>query len=889
MKNAIKLNELYLASRYVNIIVRHFDESSYAFIESLDKAIKSKSRVEVRYVFDGKPSKNSPQISNAVNISHEVVDDGVMALSKAIISFQHADAMVKEHSGKMAFNVNSQECRIKSSLFGEFSGIDDFAALLLLIIENASLRSAVDDSVYECDFLVDGPFDSSYSLAIVNRNLASGLANSGYKVKLSDPELQKRLPDTDILGVEGIKFHGIDTADRTKAKYMLRNNYPPIVRDMNGTFNILANYAWEESAFPADWIQEFNNELNGVTVVSELVHDLLRNNGLKIPMAIVGNGVDHFNNTDASSKYADKVGKKFTFLHISSFFPRKGPDILLDAWVKAFSHSDNVSLIIKTFPNPHHDIESLIVEYGRRHPGMAEVVIINEDCSAADLIGLYERCNAFVAPSRAEGFGMPFAEAMLYKLPVITTAFGGQADFCNHDTAWLVDYKFSYADTHLNLHDSVWVEPDVNSLVDSMKEVYYCTPAEIKNKVEKAYSLVMQKYGWQAVSERTASFLTTLEKLPAVSENPRVGWISTYNVKCGIATYSQNLVCQFPKNSLAVLANKEKSLVQADENYVYRSIAWHANIVDDVLKEAASRKLNAIVIQHNHAFMSLDELGVLCERLSSLGIITILTLHNTHNPLSGSSFELQSKKLACADRVLVHTVADMNRLKDYGIVKNVALFPHGVYQNDQKSDLQKLRDQLGLNEKRIISSFGFAMPHKGIKELITAFSKLYENDKSLHLLLVNAEFPDQKSRQEVSDCRELIYDLNIESGVTFESNFLSNDDSIALLSLSDMVVYPYQFTQESASGAVRMGISARVPVLVTPLEIFSDLGSAVHKARGSSPDDLAYSINELLERIAKNGKNDVIANAEKWRAAHEWDILSRRLWGMIEGLCIDKK
>ncbi len=42
---------------------------------------------------------------------------------------------------------------------------------------------------------------------------------------------------------------------------------------------------------------------------------------------------------------------------------------------------------------------------------------------------LYQNCNALIAPSRGEGFGLPMAEAMLFDLPVITTAYGGREIF----------------------------------------------------------------------------------------------------------------------------------------------------------------------------------------------------------------------------------------------------------------------------------------------------------------------------------------------------------------------------------------------------------------------------------------------------------------------------
>ena len=76
-----------------------------------------------------------------------------------------------------------------------------------------------------------------------------------------------------------------------------------------------------------------------------------------------------------------------------------------------------------------------------------DVCIINSDLSKSQLKALYLYSDALIAPSRGEGFGLPIGEAMSLGLPVITTAWGGQKDFCNDSICWLVDYKFSKSQT----------------------------------------------------------------------------------------------------------------------------------------------------------------------------------------------------------------------------------------------------------------------------------------------------------------------------------------------------------------------------------------------------------------------------------------------------------
>lgn len=78
------------------------------------------------------------------------------------------------------------------------------------------------------------------------------------------------------------------------------------------------------------------------------------------------------------------------------------------------------------------------------------------------------------------------AEAMLFNLPVITTNWGGQTDFCDESTAWLCDYHYTKAQTHFGATHSVWADPDVEHLATLLKTLQKMTPAERAPRVTRA-------------------------------------------------------------------------------------------------------------------------------------------------------------------------------------------------------------------------------------------------------------------------------------------------------------------------------------------------------------------------------------------------------------------
>ena len=87
--------------------------------------------------------------------------------------------------------------------------------------------------------------------------------------------------------------------------------------------------------------------------MSQFVSKVLIDNGVVVPQSVAGVGVDHWERVTADPSFRVPEGASgFRFLHVSSCFPRKGIDVLLRAWGRAFSTADDVTLIIKTFPNP---------------------------------------------------------------------------------------------------------------------------------------------------------------------------------------------------------------------------------------------------------------------------------------------------------------------------------------------------------------------------------------------------------------------------------------------------------------------------------------------------------------------------------------------------------
>jgi hypothetical protein len=61
-----------------------------------------------------------------------------------------------------------------------------------------------------------------------------------------------------------------------------------------------------------------------------------------------------------------------------------------------------------------------------------------------DLPSVYKSMDAFVLPTRGEGWGRPIVEAMSMALPVLVTNFSGPTEFLTADNSYPVQYNLRY-------------------------------------------------------------------------------------------------------------------------------------------------------------------------------------------------------------------------------------------------------------------------------------------------------------------------------------------------------------------------------------------------------------------------------------------------------------
>lgn len=175
---------------------------------------------------------------------------------------------------------------------------------------------------------------------------------------------------------------------------------------------------------------------------------------------------------------SDLLEKQFVFLSIFKWEYRKGWDVLLKSYLSEFSKDDGVALYLLT--NPYHsdgNFGNKIVEFvegsdlERPVTGWAPVYVIDTHIPQIDLPSLYKAADAFILPSRGEGWGRPIVEAMAMLVPVIATNWSGPTEYLTDENSYPlpVDRMSEVMEGPFKGH--FWAEPSIDKLRILMRHV----------------------------------------------------------------------------------------------------------------------------------------------------------------------------------------------------------------------------------------------------------------------------------------------------------------------------------------------------------------------------------------------------------------------------------
>ncbi len=364
-----------------------------------------------------------------------------------------------------------------------------------------------------------GALFANHSLALSNREICLELLN-GDKLDLSlvpfGPEESAVASDQRFAALRGACVgHG------AFANVAVRHQWPPdFVRPACDKFVLMQ--PWEFGSIPTAWVQAIEREVDEVWSCSDFVRQCYVESGVPADkVVVVPLGVNPVSFHPGVEPFKLHTTKSFKFLFVGGTIARKGIDILLDAYTRAFTSADDVSLIIKDFGATSfykgQDAHALIAGMQAK-PGGPEIIHLREDLTESEVAGLYTACDCLAHPYRGEGFGLPIAEAMACGTPAIVTQFGAALDFANSDNAFLVRATpVRLAEKRVGDMPTVdfpyWAEVDREALIETMKHVA-ANPDQAKRVGKIASVDISQNWTWAKGADVIANRVRDLAAQP---------------------------------------------------------------------------------------------------------------------------------------------------------------------------------------------------------------------------------------------------------------------------------------------------------------------------------------------------------------------------------------
>ncbi len=234
---------------------------------------------------------------------------------------------------------------------------------------------------------------------------------------------------------------------------------------------------WEFSprnmGLSAFWWRRIFKKVNYVTAISNFLAKIVRERGYKGAMDVVPNGVDE---KLLDIRHPEFAGEKVIFSS-SRLVRKNGLDLLLVAAAR-IKDDYPFKVIIAGDGKEKQQLTDLCEELG-----IKDKVDFLGSVPYDDLIKLYSAADIFVRPSRSEGLGSSFLEAMAAGLIIIGTPVGGIPDF-------LWEGKTGF-----------FAVPDnIDSLEQAIRTAFFLSPVKKAQMISNARALIRAKYLWDDVA-----------------------------------------------------------------------------------------------------------------------------------------------------------------------------------------------------------------------------------------------------------------------------------------------------------------------------------------------------------------------------------------------------
>jgi glycosyltransferase involved in cell wall biosynthesis len=316
------------------------------------------------------------------------------------------------------------------------------------------------------------------------RQFLRGLREIDYPVTL-DPiswsQLRAPLTSEEIHFLESIPKIGSPTSltpPFAQPFVQIDQVFPQYFHRHSGASHYVGRVLFETDRLPTPWLEPLK-ALDQIWVASSFNQRTFSASGIpEEKIRILPNAFRNDLFRPEGEKFPIHGRRSFVFLSVFDFSPRKGLDVLLQAWARTFSSKDDVCLVLKTYSSAgrsEEDMQQDILLYLEslhlKIDELAPIILLHPILSFSEMADLFRASDCFVLPTHGEGWGRPFMEALACEVPVIASRWSGHLDFLNDDNSDLIDGNVAPVSEAMlrynrNFVGHQWFEPRTEHLAE---------------------------------------------------------------------------------------------------------------------------------------------------------------------------------------------------------------------------------------------------------------------------------------------------------------------------------------------------------------------------------------------------------------------------------------
>lgn len=332
-----------------------------------------------------------------------------------------------------------------------------------------------------------------------------------------------------------------------------------------------------------------------------------------------------------------------------------------------------------------------------------------------------------------------------------------------------------------------------------------------------------------------------------LAKNLRVAFVGNWKMRCGIATYSENLWPEIAKR-----VGDFKLFIEKNENStgnLYQigdvtidpekvSACWkRGEQLQDLVAQLKAYDPDVIFIQH--------EFGLWPNAMYWLSFMNqlqdfrvIVTMHSVFHHRDKTICE------AAMPEIVVHLEGAKNVLKNEKKIPGlVHVIPHGCFPCVDKERLWNF-----YKSDHTVIQQGFGFRYKGWELSIRAVAILKQKYSDVFFTGLFSESPYNMIEHQMyyDELMLLVKELGVEENVAIIRGYQSDETMDSYLRTNKVALFPYTSHPDhevfGVSGAARVAMSKAIPVITTSVNHFSD----VPTIKADTPNEIAIELDKLF-------------------------------------------